>query len=80
MNLLGLGPSRASVVRRTRIGFTRRDKNILFSTKKVVSANGNSGQDSGHQNECEEHRDTSHIDKERGSGINGEDVLDSRAS
>ena len=63
MNLLGLGPSRASVVRRTRIGFTRRDKNIIFSTKKVVSTNGNGGQDGSHQHEREEHRDTSHIDQ-----------------
>jgi hypothetical protein len=62
VNLLGLG--RARVVQRTRmIRFTRRNKDIPFSTKIVVNTSGNGSQDGDHQNECEEHCDPSHVDQ-----------------
>ncbi|KAF8274567.1 hypothetical protein EI94DRAFT_1713740 [Lactarius quietus] len=61
VNLLGLGPSRATVTITRIIGVARRSKDILSSTKKVVGTSGGGGQDGSHYNEYEEHRIASHI-------------------
>ena len=74
MNLLGLGgPSRATIVRRTRIiGVMKRIEGVPFSTKKIVSTNGNASQDGGHHNKCEEHRYAPHIDRGKMALLEGQ--------